>query len=65
MICTRLNKLASQQIGSVQNNLYLSKMIWSVQNDFGLVKGQEISRYVENLNMVVLIDIWIPKLFDL
>ena len=32
-----------KQIGCVQNNLYPSKMIWSVQDNFGRIKGQEIS----------------------
>ena len=38
-----LYKSCPKRIGSVQNNLYPTKMIWTVQNHFGPIKGQGMS----------------------
>ena len=33
-----------ERFGSDQNNLYQSKTIWTVQNNFALIEGQGISK---------------------
>ena len=38
-----LYKSCPKRIGPVQNNLYPTKMIWTVQNHFGPIEGQGIS----------------------
>ena len=32
-----------KQIGPIQNHWYSTKMIWTVQNNFGLIEGQGIN----------------------
>ena len=38
-----------KQIGPIQNDWYSTKMIWMVQNHFGLIEGQGISK-LKNYN---------------
>ena len=41
--------------GFNQNNSYLSKTIWTVQNNFGPIEGQGISPEKSNLNLTKLV----------
>ena len=37
-----------EQIGPIQNDCYSTKMIWTVQNNFGHIEGQGINVSIDN-----------------
>jgi hypothetical protein len=42
-------------IGPVQNNWYSTKMIWTVQNDFGPIEGQSITVVIYKLCLWIIV----------
>ena len=42
MDLTKMIRVLPNRIGPIQNNWYSTKMIWTVQNHFGSLKGQDI-----------------------
>ena len=66
---TKIILTQPKQIGLDQNNLYMSKTIWTVQNNFGLIEGQDIRLFAThsftNFSSIYFGKVRIFKTFDI